>query len=233
MPFSTIIVITDYSEECPGILRVQETGSPVIGHFGELALGIFICPRHTKVSQHTQAAINSDDGRKTQNEVHSCSPNSSCCSGTCHHGKVCKYKRENERKNGQTAPLCHHVSQNDSCILSQCLFCFLLLSTIQTSNGQSLRSAVRGKPTNCTLIKIHVLYPNGIPEGEEPPEAENNGWRCEDTWGTNGVYSLDGISSELIDSLDESDAGNTVLSISSAARVMHMPNVATIGASTS
>jgi hypothetical protein len=46
------------------------------------------------------------------------------------------------------------------------------------------------------------------------------------------VYSLDGISSELIDSLDESDAGNTVLTISSAARVMHMPNMATIGPST-
>jgi hypothetical protein len=82
------------------------------------------------------------------------------------------------------------------------------------------------------LIKIHVLYPNGIPEGEEPPEAENNGWHCEDTWGTNGVYSLDGISSELIDSLDESDAGNTVLTISSTDRVMHMPNMATIGPST-
>lgn len=68
------------------------------------------------------------------------------------------------------------------------------------------------------------MYPHGVPEGEQSPEEITRGWRCEDTSESNSlVFDLDGVPPALIDSLEENDSGNTVLSISAATRVMNKP----------
>lgn len=68
------------------------------------------------------------------------------------------------------------------------------------------------------LVQVHALYPNGVPTGEHSPEEENDGWRCVDTEGPPNVYSLEGLPSGIVESLDASDSANMLLSISSAVK---------------